>query len=243
MLNGCNVAEKLSTVGEMPDLTQIQDPTLVKGYRPISMPMPNAEPQQRRVNSLWETGSRAFFKDQRANKVGDILTVLVNVNDKAQFQDTPKLSRQTTNSAGATNFLGLESKIGKVLPKTLNPTTLIPSTLNPSNLINYSSNPTLNSNISYDRKDKVSVKVAATIIQILPNGNMYIKGRQELRLFNEVREVEIVGIIRPQDVSSSNTIPYEKIAEARISYAGRGDISDMYSFPVGQQILNKISPF
>ena len=232
-LSGCNLAERLSNVGEPPEMSQIQDPTLVPSYQPVTMPMPLPESEQRTANSLWQTGSRAFFKDQRAGRVGDILTILVDINDQNKIDSTYNTSRATTNKANLNKFFGFESKLDKVFPKAVDPT----------NLVDLSSTPTVTGKGLQDRKDKLDLKVAAIITQVLPNGNLVVQGRQEVRITGELRLVEIKGIIRREDISSSNTINYSKIAEARISYGGRGDISDANSTPWGQQVTNKILPW
>ncbi len=233
LLSGCNLAQRLATVGEPPQLSHIQDPTLASDYQPVSMPMPFPEGHPRKVNSLWETGSRAFFKDQRAGRTGDILTVIVDLNDTAKFDSNPKLERDAKYDVTVPNFFGYESKLNHVFPKAVTPNPLVKTT----------SKPSVNSKATYDRKDTVSAKVAATIIQILPNGNMVIHGRQEVRVHNEVRELEIHGIVRREDISSGNTIHSSKIAEARFSFAGRGDITDITSQPWGYQVVERLLPW
>jgi flagellar L-ring protein precursor FlgH len=238
-LAGCSLPEKLSTIGEPPKLSQIQNPTQASGYQPISMPMPASGAPQNKTNSLWQTGSRAFFKDQRANKVGDVVTVIVSLDQKQSIQMTPQISRQSSGSTTVNNVMGFERKAEKLFPKKQQTT---PGTANPS-WLSFSSDPSLTSTAQYDVQDQFSVRIAATIIQILPNGNMVIMGRQELRLVNEAREIEVKGIVRKEDISSSNTVTSDKIAEMRLAYGGRGELTDMQSFPWGQQIINKVMPF
>ena len=233
ILPGCNLLEKLSEIQDVPNLSRIQDPTLVADYRPVSMPMPEAERSVKKINSLWETGSRAFFKDQRASKVGDILTIIVALDESATIDTKSNLNRAVTSSMGVPNFFGFESKLKNVLPKAANP----------ASLVSTSSNPALTGNAKYDRSDKMKTKVAAVVTQLLPNGNMVVQGRQEIRVYNEIRLIDLSGIVRREDISSNNTINFEKVAEGRISYGGRGDATDMHSFPGAQQVLNKISPF
>lgn len=233
LLSGCNLAQRLSTVGEPPQLSHIQDPTLVHGYQPVSMPMPMTEGHPRKINSLWETGSRAFFKDQRAGRTGDVLTVIVDMQDVAKFDSNPKLERDASYDMAVPNFFGYETKLKKIFPKAVNTNPLVSTT----------SKPSVNSKATYDRKDTVSTKIAATIIQVLPNGNMVIQGRQEVRVQNEVRELEIHGIIRREDITSGNTIHSSKIAEARFSYGGRGDVTEITSQPWGYQMVEKILPW
>jgi flagellar L-ring protein precursor FlgH len=129
--------------------------------------------------------------------------------------------------------LGYESKLPNIFPKAVDP----------KNLVNFSSNPTYDGVGEIKRSESLNLKIAATVTQVLPNGNLVIIGRQEMRVNGEVREMQITGVVRPQDILAENTISYEKIAEARISYGGRGQISDIQQPPWGQQILDVISPF
>lgn len=233
---GCQTFEQLSHVNDLPPITQIQNPTTHPNYQPVTMPMPTPEPSEpkvRRVNSLWQPGARAFFKDQRAHRVGDILTVNININDTADISNTTTRSRETSEKFGAEKLFGIETQMTKVLPEGIDP----------SNLVGLSSKPTHKGTGTIKRTEKIKMTFAASIMQILPNGNLVISGRQETRVNYEVREMVLTGIVRPEDISSANTIPYEKIAEARISYGGRGHINDMQSPPVGQQVLNALSPF
>ncbi len=234
ILSGCGtMADRLSQVGESPPLTPIQNPNAQPNYQPVSMPMPNPEYPQNNANSLWRSGSRAFFKDQRAAKVGDILTVVIQIDDKAQIADSTVRSRNSNDSLGVPSLFGLETQYGKVISDSADPASLISTTGAMSNT----------GKGTIDRSEKIELQVAATINQILPNGNMVVSGSQEVRVNNEVRVLQISGIIRPEDVTSSNSISYEKIAEARISYGGRGHISDVQQPRYGSQILDIISPF
>lgn len=241
-LCGCNMAKKLSTIGEPPALTQIKNPKDLPGYEPVSMPMPEAQAVERRTNSLWQTGSRAFFKDQRACKIGDVLTVEVKLDRKQSIQMSPDIEPQSSLSSTVTSVLGhqlpIQKRIAKALPGKE------PSA--PGALTDWASTNSAHTHKAtaiYDVQDKMSFKMAAVVIELLPNGNMVVQGREEIRLVNEVREVEIKGIIRREDVSSNNTISSEKIANMRISYGGRGDLSDAQSAPWGQQYMQKILPF
>ncbi len=233
-LPGCGtMADRLSSIGEAPKMTQIENPQHDPNYKPITMPMPEAQPTERQANSLWRSGSRAFFKDQRAAKVGDLLTVLITIDDKAQLSNSTKRTRSNSDAMGATNLFGLEGELTKVLPDTVTPSTLL----------NTSGSMSDSGTGGVARSEKINLQVAATITQLLPNGNMVLQGSQEIRVNYEVRVLEISGIIRPEDITSSNNISYEKIAEARISYGGRGQITDVQQPPYGSQVMDIISPF
>ena len=232
-LGGCNTLERLSQVGEDPKLTRVQNPTHRAGYRPVSMPMPAPVRYERAPNSLWRAGSRAFFKDLRASQVGDILTVTVSITDTVDLDN--KIERTRTNSEGATlpNFLGYEQALNAIFPETVTPATHVNGTSNSSIL----------GDGKIDRTDKVNTKVAAIVVQVLPNGNLVIEGRQETRVNAEVRELAITGIVRPQDITTSNTINYEQVAEARLAYGGRGILTDVQRPRYGQEIYDILFPF
>ena len=234
LLTGCgNMADRLSRIGEEPPITKIENPNTKADYQPVSMPMPMAEPVKSNANSLWRSGSRAFFKDQRAGKVGDILTVKIEINDKAKLANTSSRSRKGSDQLGVPNLFGFESKIGKVLP----------DAVDTSSLLSTSGASSSSGEGAIDRSEKIELQVAAIINQILPNGNFVLYGSQEVRVNNEVRVLQISGIIRPEDITSSNAISYEKIAEARISYGGRGMLTDMQRPRYGSEIVEILSPF
>src|SRR3546814_1911464 len=149
---------------------------------------------ERPANSLWRGGSRAFLKDQRAARVGDILTVLIRIDDKAQIQNRTTRTRANSESAGIPSFLGLESKLGKILP----------DAVDPSSLIDMQSDTSNSGSGSVNRGEAINLKVAVIVTQVLPNGNMAIQGRQEVRVNFEVRELLIAGVVRPEDISSEN---------------------------------------
>lgn len=232
-LAGCSTLEKLSQVGNAPPLSPIENPQTTPGYRPVSMPMPPITPVVFQSNSLWRAGSRAFFKDQRASRIGDILTVHINIADKAEVENTSSRSRANSEDAGLDNLFGFEAALGKILPDTVNNATLVGATSNSSS----------QGAGSVDRKEEIELVIAAVVVQILPNGNMVIEGRQEVRVNFEVRELLIAGVIRPEDITAINTIQHTQIAEARISYGGRGQITDVQQPRYGQQVYDILMPF
>lgn len=232
-LSGCTLIKRLSNVGSEPPITGIQNPTHNPGYRPVTMPMPSPRPIARHSNSLWRAGARAFFKDQRAGDIGDILTVMISIDDKAEISNKSTRKRANDESAAARALLGYESSLAKVLPEAINPAGLLDIESGRSN----SGEGTVN------RDETIELKIAAVITQRLPNGNLVLHGRQEVRVNFEVRELQIAGVIRPEDISATNAISYEKIAEARISYGGRGQISDFQQPPFGYQLLDVLFPF
>ncbi|MDX1486395.1 MAG: flagellar basal body L-ring protein FlgH [Alphaproteobacteria bacterium] len=233
-LGGCsNTVERLSQVGEKPPLTEIQNPTQTPNYRPVSLPMPVKTHAESRPNSLWRTGARAFFRDQRAGQVGDILTVVIDIDDKAELNNTTDRTRTTTENDEIGTVLGIEGLIDGLMPKDFSRT-------NPINVTGETQN---KGSGKIDRDEEINVKVAAVVTQVLPNGNLVIRGRQEVRVNYEVRELSVTGIVRREDIGSDNKISYEKIAEARIAYGGRGHLTDVQQPRYGTQILDIIYPF
>src|SRR5271167_1820890 len=227
---GCSTFDKLKLIGEQPPLSPLDNPTTKPGYKPVQMPMPTAQPVTFNPNSLWRNGSRAFFKDQRAHQIGDILTVKVNINDTAQFADETQRSRSTTEDTAITNFLGAN-------------TITAPHPPLPGSLLQSNGNSSTDGKGSINRQEELQTNVAAVVTQSLPNGNLVIEGKQEIRVNFEVRELIVAGIVRPEDIDSDNTIDLPKIAEARVAYGGRGQITDFQQPPYGQQVMDVILPF
>jgi flagellar L-ring protein precursor FlgH len=232
-LAACNAFDRVAEIGDQPHMDGIEDPTHRDGYVPVKMPMPPPSLSEREPNSLWETGGRAFFRDQRAGRVGDILTVVVTINDQAQIQNETKRSRANTDAANLTNFFGYESKLSSLLP----------AAVSPANLVNAGSSTSNDGKGSIGRQEQIDLRVAATIIQILPNGNLVLEGKQQVGVNYDMRELDIRGIIRPQDVAADNTITYDQIAEARIEYGGKGTIGDVQQPRYGDQLFDILMPF
>lgn len=232
-LSACNAFDRLSEIGDAPKMASIEDPTHAPGYTPVKMPMPPPALTESMPNSLWHTGARAFFRDQRAGRVGDILTVVVTINDQAQIANETKRSRANADTMGASNLFGFESKLNQILP----------SAETPSSLLNTNSSLSNDGKGSVARQEQIDLRIAAEIIQVLPNGNLVVQGKQQVGVNYDLRELTISGVIRPQDISSSNTITYDQIAEARIEYGGRGSIQEVQQPRYGDQLLDVIMPF
>jgi len=232
LLAGCASLDQLSRVGEAPKLSAIENPTAQAGYRPINMPMPEIVPASYQPNSLFSNEARGFFKDQRAHRIGDILTVIVTIDDSAQISNATARKRSAGNEANVGTSLG--SLFGSALPGV---------DLDASGGISTGGSMTDGGNGSVNRKESLQTNVAVVVTQVLPNGNLVIEGRQEVRVNFEVRDLIVAGIVRPEDIQSNNTIVSAKIAEARISYGGRGQITDVQQPRYGQQIADAILPF
>ncbi len=232
-LSACNISDRILAIGDEPALSAIQNPVKQKDYKPVSLPMPRPETVVREANSLWRPGARAFFKDQRAARVGDILTVTVAIADSAKVNNTTTRTRKNAEDSDLTNFLGYENKLSQVLPEGVSP----------SKLISLGSASESTGTGKVDRSETIKLEVAALVTQVLPNGNLVISGRQEVRINYEVRELLISGVVRPEDITADNKIKHSQIAEARIAYGGRGQLSDVQQPRYGQQLFDVIFPF
>lgn len=230
---GCGSWDRISSIGKVPEMNPIQEPDIAQGPVVLPMPQPAAGHPQGYAGSLWRPGAREFFKDQRASTVGDILTVYIDIADQAKVNNKTSRSRTGGEEANLTTFLGLESQLDKFLP----------NAVSPEALANFGSSSTSEGSGSVDRSEDIQLTIAAIVTQVLPNGNLVIQGRQEVRVNFEIRELLIAGVVRPNDISSDNTINHTQIAEARISYGGRGHISDMQQPRYGQQFFDVIFPW
>jgi len=232
-LTQCGALQKLADIGRPPSMTPIADPTADPKWRPVQMPMPHAEIAPREPASLWRTGSRAFFKDQRAAQVGDIVTVLVNTTDTADVENASTQTSSGSETMAVPSLLGLQA----ALPK------LFSGVAAASNLVNTSSTGASGGTGKIKRNETVALRLAGVITQVLPNGNLVVAARQEMRVNAELRELTVSGIIRPQDIASDNTVSHDRMAEARISYGGRGQLTTVQTARYGQQALDILLPF
>ena len=229
-LAGCNGLQRLSEVGRPPVLSPTEDPTRTPGWRPVTMPMPAAQPAPVEGESLWRPGSRAFFKDQRAARVGDLVTVLVSMNDQATLKNATTATRNSAQAIGVPNLFGLENLLVHV-------------PMDPSKLVSTSSN---NSNVGVgqvQRSETVTLRLAGVVTQVLPNGNLVVMAHEQFRADNELRDLRVSGVIRPEDIASDNTVRSDRMAEARIAYGGRGALTDVQAVPWGQQVMDVVLPF
>src|SRR6202051_4454167 len=227
---GCSSLDRIRNLGEQPALADIENPTEKPGYRPVHMPMPEPTAAVYNENSLWRSGSREFFKDQRAHQVGDILTVTVNITDTAKNANETHRSRKNSEDSGITDFIG---------SKTIKP----PATaILPGKILTADSSASSDGKGSINRQEAVQTNVAAVVTQVLPNGNMVVEGKQEIRVNFEMRELIVAGIVRPEDIQSDNTIDSSKIAQARIAYGGRGQLTDVQAPRCGQPVMGGLLP-
>lgn len=229
-LPGCSTFERLSRVGRAPDMSPVSDPTRDPAWRPVSMPTPAPLDPPPLANSLWRPGSRTFLRDQRAAQVGDLITILVSIQDQAQLQNRTQRARDGTDTMGIPQIFGLQTR-------------WFPPPANVSSLVQTNGNQTSDGDGTLRRNETVTLRLAATVTQVLPTGNLVVSGKQEVRVNAELRELAVQGVIRPQDIASDNTIRHDRLAEARIAYGGRGTLSDLQQPRLGQQILDIVLPF
>lgn len=233
-LSGCGTWDRLSNVGKEPALTPIENPTEAEGYQPVSLPMPERNEAKPGANSLWKPGSAGFFKDQRASKIGDIITVKISAKDNALMENETEQNRDSNkDSMGVGSFLGYESHFDEYLP----------DAVQPANMLDVVSNREISGDGKIDRKEKIDMTLAAVVTQILPNGNLVVEGTQEIRVNYELRQLSVRGVIRRADIKSDNTIESNKIAELRVSYGGKGVISDVQQPRYGRQLIDILAPF
>jgi flagellar L-ring protein precursor FlgH len=183
--------------------------------------------------SLWSGGQRSLLGDRRAIKRGDILTVVIEIDDEAEISNSTSRSRNGSENLGIPDLFGIPQRVNERLPEG--------ASLDEAVGINSSSSAGGDGSVS--RREELTLRIAASVVQVLPNGVLAIQGSQEVRVNFELRELLVQGYVRPEDISRQNEITYDKIASARISYGGRGQITDVQQPRYGQQALDMILPF
>jgi len=241
LLSGCGAVGRLKNVGKPPRMSEAEDPVAPRlepslGNHSVddrALAENGRTADTARGASLFRTGGGAFFRDQRASRVGDIVTIRINIADNAQVANSTTRTRNGSENSGIAALLGLETVIPKILPG--NP--------DPSNLVSTDSKSSATGVGNTTRSEQINMTVAATVIGVLPNGNLQIRGKQEVRVNYELRELVVTGVIRPEDIARDNSIKHSQIAEARISYGGRGQLTDAQQARWGQQIYDALFPF
>lgn len=230
-LTACaGTVDRLERVGSRPEMSAVVNPQTRPDYQPLSWPLPDPEATSTRTaNSLWQPGSRAFFRDQRASRVGDILRVNVAIADQAKLDNKTDNQRDTQENI-TPSILPMPAQFDKL-------------GMNQGRWAAITNGSQTNSTGKIDRKETINTQVAALVTQVLANGNLVIEGTQEILVNYEIREVSVNGVIRPQDINSDNTIDSSQVAQARIVYSGRGQISDKGKPRWGYEVIDAISPF
>ena len=227
---GC---QRFENVGKAPAFTPVEVSDEYYAMSGAGLPGSNERTIAADRASLWSGSRTSLLGDRRAAERGDILTVVIEIDERAEISNTTGRSRASSDRMGITGLLGIPQRINEALP--------LGATM--ADAVNTDSDSSYQGNGSVRRNEKLTLRVAATIIEMLPNGVLRIQGSQEVRVNFEVRELIVTGFVRPQDVSRQNEITYDKIAGARISYGGRGQITDVQQPRYGQQVADIIMPF
>lgn len=225
---GCE--QRIKDLGRPPSMTTIESSREAQAMSSIPLPRDISARREADRASLWASGRQSLLGDRRAQAAGDILTVVIEIDDEAKV--TASSSRGRTGSEEMTigAFLGIEA-LGPLAEVDLTPG------------VSTSSAGSSSGTGSTSRNEKLTLRVAATVLGALPNGVLQIQGSQEVRVNYELRELIVTGYVRPADISRQNEISYDKIASARISYGGRGQITDVQQPRIGQQVTDMILPF
>lgn len=236
LVSGCT---NFSEVGRAPGMSPIGSPLQASAGPLSSSRAALAVPPPREVRkfysrpSLWNSGPSSLFGDRRAKHIGDIMTVVIEISDEASINNSTQRSRSGSENLSVPSMLGVPQIIDRVLP----------GDATFADAANSTSSSSSSGDGSVTRNEEITLRVAATVVNVLPNGHMVVQGNQEVRVNFELRDLQIAGIVRPQDVSRRNEITYDKIAGARISYGGRGQITQVQQPRYGQQIADIVLPF
>jgi len=230
VLAGCG---NLGQVGRAPAFSPLEGSSQHYAMYSASLPEDVAASTPADASSLWTGETESLFGDRRAAQRGDILTVVIEIDENASISNTTGRSRSGEQSAGLPEFFGIPQRIGANLP----------DGASMAEAFEMESSSTFRGTGNVARQERLTLRVAATVVEELPNGVLRIEGQQEVRVNNELRELIVTGFVRPIDISRQNEITYDKIAGARIAYGGRGQISDMQQPTLGQQVADIVLPF
>ena len=230
LASGC---ARLENVGKVPDFTPIDGSAEAQAMRMIPTLDGIGERESKVGPSLWSGARGSLLGDRRAERRGDILTVVIEIDESAEISNSSQRARSGTEAVSVPSMLGLPQIADGLLP----------SGASFDDLANANSTSSSSGNGSVRRNESLELRVAATIVDVLDNGVVRIQGSQEVRVNFEIRELLVTGYVRPEDISRRNEITYDKIAAARISYGGRGHISDVQQPRIGQQIADIVLPF
>ena len=224
-LSACSTVDRLENIGEAPKLAKVGNPAGSQIVADIPRPAPITHVN----NSLWQPNAASFFHDPRASNIGDVITVNVSTSDAAKLSNTTSRSRANSDDANLTNFFGLEKSL--------------PSSMDPSSLVKMGSDTSNVGAGAVARSEAINLTLAALVAQVLPNGNLVIDGHQQVRVNNELRDMRVSGIVRREDITQDNTVNLTQIAEARISYGGKGTVSDVQQPRLGSQLFDILMPW
>lgn len=230
LVSGCG---KLGQVGRAPEFSPLEGSAQHYAMYSATLPEDQALAAPSDASSLWTGGTESLFGDRRAAGRGDILTVVIEIDDSAEISNSSGRNRTGQQSSGLTDFLGIPQRIDENLP--------VGASM--AEAFETESSSTFRGSGNVARNEQLTLRIAATVVEELPNGVLRIEGQQEVRVNFEMRELVVTGFVRPIDISRQNEITYDKIAGARIAYGGRGQISDMQQPTYGQQAADILLPF
>jgi flagellar L-ring protein precursor FlgH len=230
LVSGC---ARLETVGQLPQFTTPTRGNEVFAMNASQIPDARAVPVRHEASSLWTAGRQSLLGDRRASRRGDILTVVIEIDDSAEISNSSERGRSGSEEMGVTGLFGLPQVIDRALP----------SGASTAEAVGTNSSSQSAGNGAVRRNEQLTLRIAATITDVLDNGILRLEGSQEVRVNYEIRELLVSGYVRPEDISRQNEIAYDRIAAARISYGGRGLISDVQQPRLGQQVADILLPF
>ncbi|WP_288951719.1 flagellar basal body L-ring protein FlgH [uncultured Paracoccus sp.] len=224
---------RVSHLGRPPSMTEPESSVEFQAMTSSGYGVNELPDRPQSTASLWNSAQNSLVADRRASQRGDILTVVIEIDDRAEVQNSSGRSRSSSDKVSIPSMIGLPQRIDEALPEGASMKELADAKA--------ASSFKGSGNIS--RRDKLTLRVAATVVDRLPNGVLRIQGTQEVRVNNEVRELTVSGFVRPSDIRRRNEIAYDRIAGARISYGGRGQISDVQQPRYGQQVADILLPY
>lgn len=224
---------RVDHIGKPPSFTPTENTSEELAMLDPGLPRQTSADTMSSRASLWSGGKRSLLGDRRAAQRGDIMTVVIEIDEEAQISNATERSRSGSEDLAIPDLFGLPQRVNPELPDG--------ASLDPA--VGIESSSRSGGDGSVRRSEEMTLRVAATVMRVLPNGVLDIKGSQEVRVNFELRELLVTGFVRPEDISRQNEITYDKIAAARISYGGRGQITDVQQPRIGQQVLDAILPF
>ncbi len=224
---------RFDTLGQVPPFTSPSRGNEVFAMNVDTLPQSRGAAARHEASSLWTSGRQSLLGDRRASRRGDILTVAIEIDDSAEIFNSSERERNGSERMGISGLFGLPERVDSRLPEGADM----------ANAVGATGSSQSSGSGAVRRNEQLTLRVAATITEVLDNGILRIEGSQEVRVNYEIRELLVSGYVRPEDISRQNEVAYDRIAAARISYGGRGQISDVQQPRYGQQIADIVLPF
>jgi flagellar L-ring protein precursor FlgH len=231
-IGGC--ASRLKEIGREPELSPVGSgitrPAADRQSATENLRAPARLRSASAPGSLWNDRGADLFKDPRARRPGDILTVTISMKDRASFDNSSKRSRDSSHGFGldmshAIDWRGFASNVTAAVDSAVKSST------------------SSDGKGAIARSENIDLRVAAVVTDVLPNGTLLIEGSQELRVNYELRVLTFTGVVNVADIKADNTISHERIAEVRMSYGGRGRSMEVQQPAWGHQIVDQVFPF